>query len=75
MEKRNVYVAVFTKTQKHFEEMRLQPKRLFKRVKSPYDAQGYNFIGAVFQHGWWDDEQVLLGYEELKKRLPELFEE
>lgn len=70
-------VAVFTKTQKEFENnFSCFPRGYFINVRSLDDIKGRLFTGVIECTGWYltDDHQINKAYKILRDRQPDMFE-
>jgi hypothetical protein len=67
-------IAVFTETDRDFNESSYSPISLFKRIRSERDIIGIKFTGLIVSRHWIANNDSLVAYESLKLRQPELFE-
>jgi hypothetical protein len=67
-------IAVFTKTQQHFDELKFLPKRNFIRISNINKLQFKQFSGIILVKGFYEDELVNEAYELLRNKQPELFD-
>jgi len=67
-------IAVFTRTQRDFDEVRFLPKNNFIRIRDEYSLMGRRFTGVIAMYGFFNDNGVYEAYNLLNLRQPELFE-
>ena len=66
-------IAVFTKTERDFAELRFTPKSMFKRIRSYKDVVGFDFEAVIEIHHWFEGGyEITNAYEHLINRKPEL---
>lgn len=66
-------IAVFSKDERGFRELDGIPRGLFKRILTPHDLLGTEFIGVVYSYDWERNKSVAEAHKELVRRQPKLF--
>ena len=66
-------IAVFSKDERGFRELGGMPRGLFKRILTPHDLLGIEFVGVVYSYDWDRNKSVAEAHQELVRRQPELF--
>jgi hypothetical protein len=67
-------IAVFTKTQKDYDNLRCSPVNQFIRICSSYDIMGRKFTGVIMFLDWFNGaDDIQDAYLHLMNIQPELF--
>jgi len=65
-------IAVFTRNNIEFMELKLHPKSKFKNVWKLDDVRGYSFVGVICIYGWEDrNVESVSAFEYIKNRMEE----